>query len=196
MSFDITGSCVTLPNMETPSWLATHDNMEQQHDLSPQYTSTVRDIALRDAIYEPLFERILENIANGISLETTIQDDPRNLSLADFKLWMASSTSTTTPRDRRRMLREAKAEGADTLLDEVLPIADGTDNPMEDVERSKLRIKARFDLAAAWAPNRYGKSITGASSGGGGPITINIGQVESPYANPRPIEIDGNTINV
>ena len=40
----------------------------------------------------------------------------------------------------------------------IVGISDALDNPMEDVQRSAQRIKARTYLMERWSPRRYGDS--------------------------------------
>ena len=173
----------------TPDWL-TPTVVDEQSPII-DYRSTIRDIALNDTIYESLFERTLERMSLGHPIKDVVDDDPREIDLARFTRWMMKD------KERKTRMHEAQEIGAEILMGQVIPIADGTDNPMEDVKRSELRVGARFKIAASWSPKRYGKDSGMITSGGGGPITINIGQVESPYATRvAPPEVILTTIDV
>lgn len=72
---------------------------------------------------------------------------------------------------------DARAIGFDTLADEVLLIADNSENDYmerngklqvdnECVARSRLRVDARLKLLACWDPTRYGNRTKVEHSGG------------------------------
>ncbi len=64
---------------------------------------------------------------------------------------------------------------------EIMRIIDATDS-LEDVQRSKLKLEGRKFLLQTYSRDRYANEKQPATSMSGG-ITINIGAVDSPYAD-------------
>lgn len=59
----------------------------------------------------------------------------------------------------------ARDIGHDAIADDCTAIADGEDNPDEDVHRSRLRVDTRLKLLACWDPRRYGNKAQVEHSG-------------------------------
>ena len=115
----------TLPELVEQNYAATSKAVER----------TRRD--LRNITYSNFFEHILEDIAGGATLPTLCQQDPRNISPAKFLAWILRDP------DRKRRYHEALQTNAEIVFSEIIDIADAKHNPMEDVQRSTLKIKTR-----------------------------------------------------
>lgn len=116
---------------------------------------------------EKVADRILEQIADGISLRSIcVQDDMPNR--ATVFRWLAANAEF---RDQYTRAREAQA---DTLFDEILDIADNASNDWmerngeddrgwtangDHIQRSKLRIEARKWMAGKLRPKKYGDKL-------------------------------------
>ena len=172
--------------METPDWLAPTSAPEEQSPTIEQtasqqqvsegsYKSRVRDIALNETIFELMFEDTLDRVTRGHPLKDIVNDSPRQIDYASYYTWIKKDPQ------REKRYYEAREIGAEIVADELIAIADATDNPMEDVARSTLRINTRKFLLGVWNRRRYGDDRSSAASLGTGGITINIGEVVSPY---------------
>jgi hypothetical protein len=125
--------------------------------------------------FDNFFEGSIDRIALGHPLKDIIADDPRDIPIVEYLRWVRKDKT------RKDRLKEAEEIAAEVLVMQTISIAAGDDS-MEDTNRSTLRVNNNWKIAAAYSPKRFGKEAsmaTGASGGGG--ITINIGQVESPY---------------
>lgn len=134
--------------------------------------------------YEIFFENSLELIAGGRNLADLINESPHDIIPGRYRTWLH--------KDKKRVerLREAQAIGAEAIEDEIMRIIDATDS-LEDVQRSKLKLEGRKFLLQTYSRDRYANEKQPATSMSGG-ITINIGAVDSPYADG--ITIDGNPV--
>lgn len=76
----------------------------------------------------------------------------------------------------REQYAHAREAQADTLADEILDIADGSEFAEPDavqVSRDRLRVDSRKWLAAKMAPKRYGEAVQMKhTDGDGGPVKI------------------------
>ena len=133
--------------------------------------------------YEIFFENSLELIAGGRNLADLIMESPHGIIPGRYRTWLH--------KDKKRVerLREAQAIGAEAIEDEIMRIIDATDS-LEDVQRSKLKLEGRKFLLQTYSRDRYTNEKAAPSMSGG--ITINIGAVDSPYADG--ITIDGSPI--
>lgn len=160
--------------METhvPNWLS--PTTTEQSPLLVKYPRTGQELALRELVYENFFERALDRIALGHPLADIAEDDPRDIDPAQFVKWMRQDKT------RKQRFHEAQEIAAEFLISAGLKAAAGNDS-MNDVARDSLIVSANFKAAAMYAPKRFGKEAGVVSNGGGGPVVINIGTVESPY---------------
>lgn len=132
---------LSAPTMDSlPPWLnpapTTSELVEQNHAATSKAVErTRRD--LRNITYSNFFEHILEDIAGGATLPTLCQQDPRDISPAKFLAWILRDP------DRKRRYHEALQTNAEIVFSEIIDIADAKHNPMEDVQRSTLKIKTR-----------------------------------------------------
>lgn len=94
-----------------------------------------RDIQLMT--YAAFFEHALQDVAGGATLPTLCQQDPRGISPQKFLAWILRDP------DRKRRYHEALQTNAEIVFSQIIDIADAVHNPMEDVQRSTLKIKTR-----------------------------------------------------
>ena len=94
-----------------------------------------RDI--QQMTYAAFFEHALQDVASGATLPTLCQQDPRGISPQKFLAWILRDP------DRKRRYHEALQTNAEIIFSEIIDIADAKHNPMEDVQRSTLKIKTR-----------------------------------------------------
>lgn len=94
-----------------------------------------RDIQLMT--YANFFEHALQDVAGGATLPTLCQQDPRGISPQKFLNWILRDP------ERKRRYHEALQTNAEIVFSQIIDIADAIHNPMEDVQRSTLKIKTR-----------------------------------------------------
>lgn len=106
--------------------------------------------------YEQMFERIIEQMCRGRTLQSLVNEYPRDVSYEDFLRWIK--------RDSQRFERYKDAQESRTefIAGEILQIADGVDaidpTSNDSVNRDKLRIETRKFLMSAWNRKRYGET--------------------------------------
>lgn len=132
-----------------PDWLSVPD------PPAPPVTRDAR--ALLHLSYEQIFERVIEDVYRGHSLQSLVQGDPRIVSVEDFMRWVK--------RDPLRFNRFVEAQEGRTefLAGEILEISDGlgagTSADSNDiVQRDRLRIETRKWLMGAHNRKKYGES--------------------------------------
>lgn len=134
----------------------------------------------RPSTYTPeLADLICERIANGESLRRICEDEAMP-DRETVRRWMRKDEAF------RGRFAGAREEQADALADEILSIADETAHDTiitekgeipngEWMQRSKLRVDARFKLMALLAPKKYGSKLDVTSDGKPLPAsTINV----------------------
>jgi hypothetical protein len=172
---------VILLAMETlPNWLepAPQQATTDTPTSLVKYPRTQGELTYQELTFENFFLAALDRIALGHPLLDIVSDDPRDIPPVEFMRWMRKDKS------RKEQWREAEEIAAEILIMQTVGIAAGTDSPMEDTNRSQLRVGNNWKIAAAYSPKRFGKEVGLSTSGmGSGGIVINIGTVESPYAN-------------
>ena len=131
-----------------PSWLSCPD------PKPPKPTPEAR--ALLHLKYEQIFERVIEDIYRGHSLQSLIQGDSRVVSYEDFLRWVKRDPI------RHERFKEAQEMRTEFLAGEILHIADGIEaidaNSNDTVNRDKLRIDTRKWLMGAHNRKRYGET--------------------------------------
>lgn len=131
-----------------PFWLSCPD------PKPPKPTSEAK--ALRQVEYEQIFERVIEDIYRGHSLQSLIQGDSRVVSYEDFLRWVKRDPQ------RHERFKEAQEMRTEFLAGEILHIADGIEsidaNSNDTVNRDKLRIDTRKWLMSAHNRKRYGET--------------------------------------
>lgn len=139
-----------LEQLPQPS-LSPSSQLQPAHPAHPIPTGNPAK-ELMEMIFENLFERALEKIVMGQPLTQIIREDPRDIDIPKFMRWIHKD-----PQRQQRYL-EAREIGGEMVADELLAIADAVDDPMEDVQRSTLRISTRKWLLAVWNRKRYGET--------------------------------------
>ena len=119
-----------------PAWLA------DTHVEQPRQALTLRQ-------FEIIFPTVLDKMARGITLARVFKDDHRHLDVGAFRRWVRAD------RSREADFRLAEELQADQLVDECLDIADGVDNPLEDIARSRERISVRLTKARFSNRSKY-----------------------------------------
>jgi len=141
------GTVVTSES-QLPNWLSVPD------PKPPRPSAEAK--ALRHVEYEQIFERVVEDIYRGRSLQSLIEDDHRVVSYEDFLRWIKRDPQ------RHERFKEAQEMRTEFLAGEILQIADGVDSidssAPETVNRDKLRIDTRKWLMGAHNKKRYGES--------------------------------------
>ena len=132
---------------ELPAWLSVPD------PKPPKLPAESRE--LLHAQYAQIFERVVEDIYRGRSLQSLIEDDYRVISYEDFLRWVKRDPM------RHERFKEAQEMRTEFLAGEILEIADGVDaiDPAssDTVNRDKLRIDTRKWLMGAHNKKRYGE---------------------------------------
>lgn len=112
--------------------------------------------ALLHVEYEQIFERVVEDVYRGRSLQSLIQDDHRAISYEDFLRWVKRDPT------RHERFKEAQEMRTEFLAGEILEIADGIESvdpsSPDTVNRDKLRIDTRKWLMSAHNRKRYGET--------------------------------------
>jgi hypothetical protein len=128
-----------------PEWL---------HPTPPPIPANLQLTKLKNEImetqFDSSFERVLDQLAEGKSLKTIFEDDPREFKESKFIKWVLKDPT------RKEAYHEALEIGAEMIAAEMIEISDGTDS-MEDVQRSTLRINTRKWLLGIWNKKRYGE---------------------------------------
>ena len=185
---DKTATPTTVPNwLLGDSTLTAHQTDMLTLEQTLEWTAKEKARVIAEQLqltYEIFFENSLELIAGGRNLADLIQESPHDIIPGRYRTWLH--------KDKKRVerLREAQAIGAEAIEDEIMRIIDATDS-LEDVQRSKLKLEGRKFLLQTYSRDRYANEKQPATGMSGG-ITINIGAVDSPYADG--ITIDGNPV--
>ena len=146
------GTAVTPLAGETqlPSWLSCPD------PKPPRPTKAARELLHLE--YEQIFERVVEDIYRGRSLQSLIEDDHRAISYEDFLRWVKRDSQ------RYERFKEAQEMRTEFLAGEILEIADGVEaidaSAPDTVNRDKLRIDTRKWLMGAHNRKKYGETKT------------------------------------
>ena len=135
------GTVVTA-DPQLPSWLSCPD------PKPPRLSKSAKELLTLE--YEQIFERVIEDIYRGKSLQSLIADDYRLISYEDFLRWIKRDPT------RHERFKEAQESRTEFIAGEILEIADAEDS-IEDVQRSKLKIDTRKWLMGAWNKKRYGE---------------------------------------
>jgi hypothetical protein len=151
-----------------PTWLSVPD------PKPPRISKEVK--ALLHVEYEQIFERVVEDVYRGKSLQSLIQDDHRAISYEDFLRWVKRDPV------RHERFKEAQEMRTEFLAGEILEIADGVDaiDPAssDTVNRDKLRIDTRKWLMSAHNKKRYGE-VKQVELGGSISITEALAQAQA-----------------
>jgi DNA primase len=133
---------------QLPNWLSVPD----PEPIKPSKEAK----ALLHLEYEHIFERVIEDIYRGRSLQSLIQDDHRVVSYEDFLRWIKRDPQ------RYERFKEAQEMRTEFIAAEILEIADGVESvdpsAPDTVNRDKLRIDTRKWLMGAHNKKRYGET--------------------------------------
>ena len=131
-----------------PFWLSCPD----PKPLKP----TLEARALLHLEYEQIFERVIEDIYRGHSLQSLIEGDSRIISYEDFLRWIKRDPQ------RNERFKEAQEMRTEFLAGDILKISDGIEsidpNSNDTVNRDKLRIDTRKWLMSAHNRKRYSET--------------------------------------
>lgn len=133
------------PNTHLPS-----PQLEQPSESSEVTLMKKRELA--DLMYTSFFEVILDKMVEGVTLSDIVREDGRNYDIAKVRNWILKDP------ERKARYYEARRVSAEAVEDQLISIADAADNPLEDVQRSTLRINTRKWLLGVWDRKRYGDS--------------------------------------
>lgn len=141
------GTVVT-SDPQLPNWLSCPD------PKLPRPSKSARELLHLE--YEQIFERVVEDIYRGRSLQSLIEDDHRVVSYEDFLRWIKRDS------ERHERFKEAQEMRTEFMAGEILEIADGVEavDPQSNdtVNRDKLRIDTRKWLMGAHNKKRYGET--------------------------------------
>lgn len=131
-----------------PNWLSCPD------PKPPRPSKSARELLHIE--YEQVFERVIEDIYRGRSLQSLIDNDYRAISYEDFLRWVKRDPT------RHERFKEAQEMRTEFLAGEILEIADGIESvdptSNDTVNRDKLRIDTRKWLMGAHNRKRYGET--------------------------------------
>ena len=146
----------TQMEQELPHWLlppqqAAPPEPEWPADLPKLSQLEIAQIRHQDQldIFERLFDPAIDALSGGTSITLFLSFDHRNVHPGRFMRWIKAD-----PMRYRRYL-EAREIAAELISGDVVGIADGKDSPLEDVQRSKLRVDARKMMMAFDAKERF-----------------------------------------
>ncbi len=132
-----------------PHWL---DSSPVEYRPSKTPPQSRRDLQFQQV--EFAFDTLLEAIAGGATLDNALKDYPVPLDLGLFRQWLGRNP------ERQIDMEQAESYRAEVWAGQIIAIADGTEAPLEDVNRSKLRIDTRWRLMSAHNRKRYGEVKT------------------------------------
>ena len=132
-------------SIELPNWLSVPD------PKPPRLPPESRE--LLHTQYQQMFERVIEQVYRGRSLQSLLEEDYRVISYEDFLRWIKRDPM------RHERFKEAQESRTEFIAGEILEIADAEDS-IEDVQRSRLKIDTRKWLMGAWNRKRYGETKT------------------------------------
>jgi DNA primase len=130
-----------------PNWLSVPD------PKPPRLSKSAKE--LLHLKYDQIFERVIEDIYRGRSLQSLIKDDHRVISYEDFLQWIKREPT------RYERFKEAQEMRTEFIASEILEIADGIDSiepaSNDTINRDRLRIDTRKWLMSAHNKKRYGE---------------------------------------
>ena len=130
------------PIIEVPDWLMAE---QPTHKRSP---ALLRQ--LTEEIYSNFFEVALEKVADGVVFRDICESDNRGISASKMMSWIKRDSQ------RERRYYDAVEVARELMVGELAAISDAANNPLEDVQRSNLRIETRKWLLKTEYKRRYG----------------------------------------
>lgn len=141
------------PHVELPSWmLAPSAAPTPQLAQPPLDPAAPAHLKLRQ--YEIIFPSVLDRLAEGYTLAKIFEQDHRHLSAGIFLRWVNKDPQ------RVQMYKEAKELRSEMWSSKLIDIAEATENPLEDVARSKLKVDTYKFLMGADNRKAYGDTKT------------------------------------
>jgi hypothetical protein len=181
-----------MDTLDIPTWLDVgfteplqHNSLNQDSTINALSHCHVKTLDR----FEVMFERLLEALAEGTSLVDYVEEyysaDIANttgtpITPGQYRKWIYAD------KERIKRFEDAMELFSLALADQNVRISDGK-NPdgtmsMNDTARSTLQVKTRKDYMVAFNKKRFGTDQPFTPSGfGAGGITINLGNVKSPY---------------
>lgn len=135
---------------QLPDWLSAAPPVTKDHSFLPRYPRTKDELELEQATFEALFERVLDGIAEGLSTTLLVSEDPRKPNYGRFIRWIKKDP------ERTRRYEEAQEIATEYIMAQMDMIADGTEDNLEDLERSKLRLAHYKFKLQVYNRRRYG----------------------------------------
>lgn len=175
-----------------PEWLSTPTISTSEVVTDTQLVKSseqrLAHTRLSETIFELVFEDTLDRLMLGHPLSDIVSDynekhTTTKISTSQFQRWMLKD------KQRKQKWDEAMEMGSHLVMSEMIRIADGVDNPIEDVQRSTLRVKARQIALKAYNRKQFGDDSSAGSSIPNGAVTVNITGVVSPYQQVTTIDI-------
>lgn len=143
----------TSPAHPLPPWLAslTEPTLDTTPSTPSLSLAEIARIKLQDQLdtFEALFEPAIDALSGGTSITLFLSFDHRAPHPGRFMRWIKADPT------RYRRYLEAREIAAELISGDIVGIADGKDNPMEDVARSKLRVDARRATMSYDAKERF-----------------------------------------
>lgn len=137
-----------VPNLAQPTKTA-QSNLAQNLRVP---ADAPKQLTLRT--FEVIFPSVLEKLSEGYTLAQVFKEDHRTLPLGAFVRWMMKDPT------RAAMYKEAKEIRSEQWAGKIIEIAEATDNPLEDVARSKLKVDTYKYLMGADNRKAYGDTKT------------------------------------
>ena len=132
---------------EIPDWMIPQPTREQRAIIEQGRRDA---IAYQTAVFELIFDDVLDHVARSEPVGTWFEKDPRRLDHAQFLRWVYKD------KDRKNKYREAQIIAAEVTFDQILIIADAEDS-MEDIARSTLRVNSRWKKLEVLDRDRFGQ---------------------------------------
>lgn len=135
----------------TPAWLQALEPTDPSPPPKPISALELALLRKQDMLdtFEKIFDPAMEALADGTSIVKFLQSDHRSISAGRFMRWIMDD-----PQRYRAYLRSHEV-AMELISNDLIPIADGKDDPMEDVARSKLRVDARKLMMGFNAKDRF-----------------------------------------
>ena len=136
------------PSTITPSPVGAGDWPPGLPRLSPTEIASIHRQDMLDT-FEALFDPAIDALSGGTSITKFLSMDHRQPHPGRFMRWIKADPS------RYKQYLDARDIAAELISNDIVGIADGTDNPLEDVARSKLRVDARKLVMGFDAKERF-----------------------------------------
>lgn len=139
-----------------PAWLQALNpdpSLDLGLDLDPPTVSPLELARLRKQdmldTFEAIFDQAVDAVENGEGISLFLSRDHRSITPGRFMRWILADPT------RERRYKDACRVAAHLMRGDILAKADGTDQTIDDVARSKLAVDARFKLMALADPKEF-----------------------------------------